>query len=56
LNRKLELQKAAKNIIVPTTENEVKARLRELKQPVTFFGESAGDRRERYSFSTFIIL
>jgi len=35
--KKLTLQKAAKNITVPTNENEVKLRLRELKQVVTFF-------------------
>lgn len=47
LTKKYELQKAARQIAVPTSENEVKMRLRELKQPVTYFGETAADRRER---------
>jgi len=47
LNKKMELQKKAKNILVPTNENEVKAQLREMKHPVTYFGETAADRRER---------
>ena len=46
----MELQKKAKNILVPTNENEVKAQLREMKHPVTYFGETAADRRERYSY------
>lgn len=48
LLKKMELQKKAKNIIVPTSEADVKAQLRELKQPITYFGETAADRRERY--------
>ena len=46
--KKYDLQKAARNIMIPTNEIEVKYNLRELKQPICFFGEEAGDRRERY--------
>ncbi len=47
LTKRLELQKKAKNIIVPTSENDVKAQLRELKQVVTYFAETAAMRRDR---------
>ena len=46
--KKHELQKKAKNIIVPTNEADVKTQLRELKQPITLFGETPADRRDRY--------
>lgn len=45
--RKYETKKRARAIIVPTSIEEVKAKLRELRQPVTLFGEGPADRRER---------
>ena len=45
--RKFEMQKNLKNIVIPTGDGEVKMRLRELKQPICYFGEVAHDRRER---------
>ena len=47
MTKKLELQKKAKNIIVPTNENDVKIQLRELGHPITYFGETPADRRDR---------
>lgn len=45
--RAYETQKRARSIIVPTAIEDIKARLRELGQPVTLFGEGHADRRER---------
>ena len=45
--RRLELKQRARSIVVPTDLGEIKARLRELGQPVTLFGEGPADRRER---------
>lgn len=45
--QQFETQKRARSIIVPTDINEVKQRLRELGKPVTLFGESHQDRRDR---------
>lgn len=45
--KKFEAQKRARSIIVPTSIEEVKARLRELGHPATLFGEGPADRRER---------
>ena len=45
--RKLEAQQRARSIIVPTDTNEIKNKLRELRKPVTLFGEGPADRRER---------
>lgn len=39
-------QKAAA-ILVPTDDGRVRARLRELGEPITLFGEGPGDRRDR---------
>ncbi|KAF9530421.1 U4/U6 snRNP-specific spliceosomal protein [Crepidotus variabilis] len=43
----LERKKKARKLAVPTDENRVKARLREIGEPITLFGERAADRRER---------
>ena len=43
----LEAKIRAKRIIVPTSVDEVKKRLRELGHPVTIFAENPFDRRER---------
>lgn len=45
--RKVEAQRRARSIVVPTAVEEVKAKLRELLQPATLFGEGPGDRRDR---------
>lgn len=45
--KKYELQKASKNINVPTNDYEIKIKLRELKQPICYFGEGPAERRER---------
>lgn len=45
--RRFEAQQRARTIIVPTSIDEVKKKLRELGQPVTYFGEGPADRRER---------
>lgn len=43
----LERKKRARAIAVPTDDNKVKKRLRELGEPITLFGERAADRRQR---------
>ena len=35
----LERKKRARNLAVPTDDNRVKARLREIGEPITLFGE-----------------
>ena len=47
LLEQLERRKRARKIAVPTDDARVKARLRELGEPITLFGERAADRRER---------
>ncbi|KAI0050960.1 U4/U6 snRNP-specific spliceosomal protein [Auriscalpium vulgare] len=43
----LERKKKARSMAVPTDDNRVKARLREMGEPITLFGERAADRRDR---------
>ncbi|GAA5943438.1 U4/U6-U5 snRNP complex subunit PRP4 [Sporobolomyces koalae] len=43
----LDRKKLARKIALPTNDGEVRARLRELDQPVTLFGEGPADRRDR---------
>jgi U4/U6 small nuclear ribonucleoprotein PRP4 len=45
--KKLESKKRARTIIVPTSVNDIKNKLRELGYPVTLFGEGPADRRDR---------
>ena len=45
--RSFELKKQARKVIVPTSIEDVKAALREMRQPITLFGEGPYDRRER---------
>ena len=45
--RKLEAQKRARQMVVPTAVEDVKSKLRALGHPVTLFGEGHFDRRER---------
>ena len=44
---KFEAKKRARAVVVPTSVEEIKAQLREFRQPVTLFGEGPADRRER---------
>ncbi|CAK5274022.1 unnamed protein product [Mycena citricolor] len=48
----LERKKKARTMAVPTDDNRVKARLRELGEPITLFGERAADRRDRLIYVT----
>lgn len=43
----LDRKKLARKIALPTNDGEVRARLRQLDQPVTLFGEGPADRRDR---------
>lgn len=43
----LERKKKARSLAVPTDDTRVKARLREIGEPITLFGERAADRRDR---------
>ncbi|KAI9719195.1 MAG: hypothetical protein M1828_006288 [Chrysothrix sp. TS-e1954] len=43
----LQRQRRAAAIVVPTDDNEIRARLRELGQPITLFGEGRSERRDR---------
>ncbi|KAF9006147.1 U4/U6 snRNP-specific spliceosomal protein [Cyathus striatus] len=43
----LERKKKARTMAVPTDDNRVKAKLREIGEPITLFGERAADRRDR---------
>lgn len=47
LLRRMEAEKRARSIAVPTSVDEVTLRLRQLQQPITLFGERPADRRER---------
>lgn len=40
-------KRRADQIVVPTDDGRVRARLRELGEPITLFGEGPGDRRDR---------
>ena len=44
----LERKKKARNLAVPTDDNRVKARLREIGEPITLFGERVRDRVSGY--------
>ncbi|GAA5861833.1 hypothetical protein JCM3774_001318 [Rhodotorula dairenensis] len=43
----LDRKKLARKIALPTNDGEVRARLREIGEPVTLFGEGPADRRDR---------
>ncbi|QRV88655.1 U4/U6 small nuclear ribonucleoprotein Prp4 [Ceratobasidium sp. AG-Ba] len=47
LINELDRKKRARQMAVPTDDNRVKARLREIGEPITLFGERAADRRDR---------
>ncbi|OJD29275.1 serine threonine-protein kinase prp4 [Diplodia corticola] len=42
-----ERKRLAATIAVPTDDNKVRLRLREIGEPITLFGEGPGDRRDR---------
>ncbi|KZT57629.1 WD40 repeat-like protein [Calocera cornea HHB12733] len=46
----LERKKRARSLAVPTDDGRVRARLRELGEPITLFGERAADRRDRLRY------
>lgn len=43
----IEVARRARTVAVPTNEEDVKLKLRELGHPICLFGERAGDRRDR---------
>lgn len=43
----LDRKKLARKIALPTNDGEVRARLREIDEPITLFGEGPADRRDR---------
>lgn len=45
--RQYEMKQRARSVVVPTAIEDVKAKLRELGEPITLFGEDHADRRER---------
>nr|CCA25043.1 U4/U6 small nuclear ribonucleoprotein Prp4 putative [Albugo laibachii Nc14] len=45
--RRMEAERRARNIAVPTSVDEVILRLRQLGQPITLYSEGPADRRER---------
>lgn len=47
LLRRIEAEKRARTITVPTSADDVVRQLRQLQQPATLFGEGPADRRER---------
>jgi U4/U6 small nuclear ribonucleoprotein PRP4 len=47
LLRELEIMNRAKTLLIPTDDHQVKMQLRSLGQPITYFGEGPGDRRDR---------
>lgn len=47
LNQQYDLERQARNITIPTNDNEIKSRLRELRQPITLFDEGVVERGER---------
>lgn len=44
----LERKKKARSMAVPTDDNRVKARLREIGEPITLFGERVRNLRSMY--------
>jgi U4/U6 small nuclear ribonucleoprotein PRP4 len=43
----IQRRTALRSLAVPTKDDDVRKRLRELREPVTLFGERPGDRRDR---------
>lgn len=47
LQRKYELERQARGVSIPTSDLEIKSRLRELREPITLFNEGVIERGER---------
>eukprot|EP00466_Bigelowiella_natans_P017920 jgi/Bigna1/54244/estExt_Genewise1Plus.C_300124 len=47
LVKQLEAKRRARSMAVPTNDYDVKRRLRQLGEPITYFGEGPANRRER---------
>jgi U4/U6 small nuclear ribonucleoprotein PRP4 len=47
LLKDLELNRRARRLAVPTNDQAVRQRLRQLGQPITLFGEREMERRDR---------
>jgi len=47
LLKRVEAERRARAIVVPTNKDEVRAQLRSMGQPVRLFGENLADIRER---------
>lgn len=47
LQRAYDIERKARSLPIPTSDREVKQRLREMGHPICLFGEDPGDRRER---------
>lgn len=47
LLEEFDRRRMARTLVVPTDDGEVKAKLKECKQPICLFGEGPGDRRDR---------
>ncbi|CAI2364734.1 unnamed protein product [Moneuplotes crassus] len=47
LNRQYDLERQARSVTIPTSDLEIKSRLRELRQPITLFDEGVVERGER---------
>lgn len=47
MQRKYDMERQARNVSIPTTDIEIKSRLRELREPITLFNEGILERGER---------
>lgn len=47
LSRELDRKKQSRSLAIPTNDEAVRVRLRELGEPITLFGEKREDRRDR---------
>lgn len=52
----LDRKKEIRTVIVPTDDRRVRAQLRSIGEPITYFGEQPGDRRDRLKKLTFALL
>jgi U4/U6 small nuclear ribonucleoprotein PRP4 len=50
LLNEFERQRRARTLAVPTDDGRVKAKLRELGEPICLFGEGPAERRERLRY------
>jgi U4/U6 small nuclear ribonucleoprotein PRP4 len=47
LRRRYDLERQARSVTIPTSDIEIKSRLRELREPITLFNEGVVERGER---------